>query len=181
MHSFLRILLVLLTLVITSYSIHYTKLYEVYKGQAFETKTAVNAVTATRGETVRYNGKTIMAFFYSTSGGRTEDGINVWGLTQSYYTGVADLYETEPEKAPWIIALTKTQIENKLSNYSVSIGSMTAMVPQIRTASGRIYALRIKGTNSNVMLQSQTIRDVLGLPSTKFKIISYGDNSYNFV
>ncbi len=149
---------------------------QVYKGQAFETKTAVNAVTATRGETVRYNGKTIMAFFYSTSGGRTEDGINVWGLTQSYYTGVADLYETEPEKAPWIIALTKTQIENKLSNYSVSIGSMTAMVPQIRTASGRIYALRIKGTNSNVMLQSQTIRDVLGLPSTKFKIISYGDN-----
>ncbi len=148
---------------------------QVYKGEAYETSTAVAAVTATKGETVQYNGKTIMAFFYSTSGGRTEDGINVWGLTQSYYTGVVDEYESEPEKEPWIVSLTKTQIENKLSNYGVTIGTMNTMIPQITTSSGRVYSLRIKGTGSNAVLQSQTIRDVLGLPSTKFKIISYND------
>ncbi len=155
-----------------AYTLEDTVNTQVYKGIAYETESTKAVVNATLGETVQYNGSTIMAFFYSTSGGKTEDGYNVWGLTQSYYSSVTDLYETEPERAPWTMTMTKLQLTEKLQDFGFQIGTVKALAAQITTASGRIYSLKVSGSNGNAVLQTNTIRDILGLASTKFKMIT---------
>lgn len=147
---------------------------QVYKGYLVEKDTTNQAVNETKGQVISYQGKPISAYYYSTSGGRTENGEDVWGLNSACYRSVPDLYELKPERAPWIVSLTKSQIQSKLSERNLNIGTFQSMIPEIVTESGRIYSLKMKGSSGNAVLQSDTIRTVLGLASTKFKVITYG-------
>lgn len=146
-----------------------------YKGYEAETASGRRAVNATKGEVVQYKGKTISAFFFSTSGGSTEDGVDVWGGNLPYLKAVPDLYETSPEMLPWIKTYTKAEIAGRLSSYKLGVGNITRIYPAITTSTGRVYSLRVMGSSSKASLQTGTIRDVLNLYSTKFKVISYGD------
>ena len=51
---------------------------QVYGGVAAEDPRTTRAVAATRGTVLTYDGEVITAFFFSTSGGRTEDVQNVF-------------------------------------------------------------------------------------------------------
>ena len=51
---------------------------QVYRGYLGETPSTDAAVTATRGEVVTYGGKVATTFFFSTSGGHTENIENVF-------------------------------------------------------------------------------------------------------
>ena len=46
---------------------------QVYGGVAAETASTNAAVAATRGQVVTYDGEPVVTFFFSTSGGRTEN------------------------------------------------------------------------------------------------------------
>jgi stage II sporulation protein D len=67
---------------------------QVYAGVAGETPEGRAAVMATRGQVLTYNGMPVEAFFYSTCGGRTADGVEVFrGAVQPYLRSVADRAE----------------------------------------------------------------------------------------
>ncbi len=157
------------------YQLDDTTSSQVYGGYTAETSTARQAVDATAGEVILYQNKVIPAYFFSTSGGRTEDASNVWGGNVPYLKGVADSYEYSPEKEPWIVTHTKSSLSSKLSNYRLGVGTITNIYPAITTASGRVYQLRVIGSSGTSAVQAGAIREVLGLYSTKFKIIEYGD------
>jgi stage II sporulation protein D len=64
---------------------------QVYGGVAAETPLAWRAVTATAGQIVSFNGQPIDAFFYSTCGGRTAGGTEVFaGADRPYLVSVSD-------------------------------------------------------------------------------------------
>lgn len=152
-----------------------TTKFQVYGGFNSESSAATKAVQATKGKTVTYNGKTIRAFYSSTSGGHTEDAYNVWGTETSYLTGVPDIYETSPEKAPWLVAYTSGQIQSKLAAAGLGIGTLKSITESITTESGRILSLKFKGTSGSAVLDESSIRSVLGLYSSKLKVVEKGD------
>lgn len=158
------------------YYLNDTTSHQAYKGYAVETNATRKAVQATRGEVVSNGTKIITAYYHSTSGGRTESGADVWGLKNTYYPSVTDTYETEPERGPWIISYSKSELLSKLNKAGYKLGSVQSLNAQIITASNRIYSLKIKGSSGSTTLQSGTVRTTLDLYSTKFKIIRYGDN-----
>ena len=158
------------------YNIKDTTASQAYKGYQAETSRTTKAVNATAGKVVTYNGSLINAYYSSTSGGSTENVKYVWGGSASYLVPVADLYESEPEKAPWVVTLTKAEIASKLKAAGYSVGSVKQISAQTVTDSGRVYSLLVNGSSKNATLKAGTIREVLDLFSTKFKIVGYGDS-----
>jgi stage II sporulation protein D len=150
---------------------------QVYKGYGSETVAANSAVDATRGEVVTYKGNVIPAYYYSTSGGRTEDSADVWGVKAPYLASVVDEFETEPEKEPWVIAMPMSELEQKLEQAGYDVGTVKKVIAEIATVSDRVYSLKVIGSKKSQVIRSQEIREVFDLYSTKFKIISYQDQS----
>lgn len=148
---------------------------QVYRGYGAENARTTRAVDETSGEAVYCDGKMVPAYYFSTSGGSTENVGEVWGFAQDYLTAVPDLYETEPERQPWLIAYTDDELAQKLAAHELSVGTVQSVTPQVMTMTGRVYLLKLKGTNGSTILQSGTIREVLSLYSTKFKVVKQGD------
>lgn len=157
------------------YKINDTTQSQVYKGYNVETKATNQAVNETKGETVTYNNRIIYTYYFSTSGGSTENVEDVWSMSSPYLRSVPDLCENEPALKPWVIKLSKSEINSKLLNRGMNAGSIIEVTPEIRTGSGRVYSLRIKGTKKSVVLQTETISSALSLYSNKFKVVEYGD------
>ena len=148
---------------------------QVYGGYGYETKQTNLAVAATKGQKVCYNGTPVVVYYFSTSGGHTEDAEDVWGKEVDYLRGVVDRYEIEPSAGPWIAARTKEELATALNTVGIRVGEITDMIEEIKTASGRVYSMKIKGTERSYAMQGTAFRDILQLSSTKFKVISYGD------
>ncbi|WP_409290638.1 SpoIID/LytB domain-containing protein [Peribacillus sp. SCS-37] len=83
---------------------------QVYGGYAWHPN-ATQAVDATKGQVIAYNGTSIgsNAFFTSSNGGKTETNSNVWGGTSiAYLTVQNDSYDP---KTPWTLSVQKKQID----------------------------------------------------------------------
>ena len=57
---------------------------QMYYGVAAESPATTAAVQATKGQILTYGGKVVMAFYYSSSGGRTASSADVFGLQLPY-------------------------------------------------------------------------------------------------
>lgn len=72
---------------------------QTYRGFDGETQRTNEAVEATKGLYIKYQGKVIQTFYHSTSGGRTANVGDVWNSKQSdypYLASVDDPYESSP-------------------------------------------------------------------------------------
>lgn len=147
---------------------------QVYKGYLAETSKAVAAVDATRGEMVCYDNQVVAAYFFSTSGGRTESSEAAWSVAKPYLVSVTDIYETNPERKPWLVSMTKKELASRLSARGISIGEIQDIKVTSYTDTGRVYALMLDGTNGRTTLQESAIRTALGLYSTNFHIVQSG-------
>lgn len=157
------------------YALYDTTKSQVYKGYGFETEKTNQAVDETRGQMIYYRENVVKAFFYSTSGGHTANCEDVWDVPLTYFRGVADNTELHQEKAPWIAVRTKDEIASALSEDGINIGTINGFSTQIRSESGRIYQLKVNGSNGTTLLLKENISSTFSLPSTKVKIIKYGD------
>ncbi len=147
---------------------------QVYGGTAYEHVRSNAAVDTTKGQTLCYDNRTVAGYYFSTSGGHTEDVEDVWGSEKAYLQGVPDIFEQNPSKEPWSVSLTENRLESLLRAAGKDVGKIAKVVPEITTASGRVYRLRVIGSDGSVVLNTDELRTVLDLPSTKFKIIGSG-------
>lgn len=157
------------------YKICDTTSSQVYKGYGAEKSNTNKAVEDTEGVLVYYKGSPVRTYYSSTSGGSTENVEDVWGTPNGYLRQVSDLYELEPELAPWIIELTKSEIEALLSDNGVKVGDVKDIRPFILTASGRVYSMEVIGDSKQIITGSQ-LRKYFSLYSTKYKVVKYSDN-----
>jgi stage II sporulation protein D len=144
---------------------------QVYRGYVVENPNTNNAVNETTNELIYYRQKVIPAYFFSTSGGHTENSENVWSGTVPFLKGVPDIYETQPEKEPWIKQLTKDEIKTRLAKYDVNIGNIIEVQLLGYTDAKRVINLKIVGTNGEYIIKKETIRTWLGLKSRKFILV----------
>jgi stage II sporulation protein D len=76
---------------------------QVYRGFNAETAATNNAVGSTAGEVVTYNGETVVTYFFSTSGGHTENVENVFTRSdpKPWLKGVDDPYDDASPYHRW--------------------------------------------------------------------------------
>jgi SpoIID/LytB domain protein len=84
--------------------------FQVYAGYKWHER-STQAVDATAGEVITYNGSSINsdALFSSSNGGWTESNANVWGGTQRAYLKVKE--DSYDPKTVWAINMKKQQID----------------------------------------------------------------------
>lgn len=147
---------------------------QVYKGFNYEYEETNRAVLETQKKLIYYDNKLIVAFFFSTSGGHTENSENVWTTPTVYLKGKPDIYESHPERDSWLLTLSTKEIEQKLSQNGINVGNVSDISVTSYTSGGRAMGLKITGSNKSYILEKETMRYWLGLDSRKFELISSG-------
>ena len=144
---------------------------QVYKGYGVEDRRVTSAVDDTKGKMIYYDGSVIPAYFFSTSGGRTEASEHVWSASVPYLKSMSDLYETEPARAPWVKTYTPSDIERELMKRDISVGSVLDLEVMGYTDAGRVLELKVVGSGGTYILKKETMRQWLGMDSRKFTLI----------
>ena len=148
---------------------------QVYKGYLAESVMANKAVDATKGEMICYDNKVITSYFFSTSGGSTESAKDVWAVDLPYLQSVPDFYEQDASRKVWEVTMSLEDISSSLAGQGITIGAVKDLDISRLSSTGRVYALKLAGAERSLTLQGTTIRTVLNLYSTKFKIVRQGD------
>ena len=144
---------------------------QVYGGLRTETAATNRAVRRTKLEVLTYRGDVIPAFFYSSSGGRTE---NVefgfpGGEPKPYLESVRDPYDDASPDHRWKETYTRRELQAKLSG--LVQGRLLGINVTKRGVSPRIVTAKIVGSNGKTSVTGSDLRLRLGLRSTwvKFK------------
>ena len=147
---------------------------QMYRGVAAETATTGAAVRATAGRVVTYQGKPVATFFFSTSGGRTENVENsfVGSDPKPWLKSVADPYDTvSPYHRPQSIRMTLTRATRSLG------GLVKGRLKQIRVlkrgVSPRIVRAGVVGTAGTTTVTGPQLRRAFGLRDTWIRFRSF--------
>lgn len=128
-----------------------------------------NAVLATKGQYLTYNGNYIDALYFSTSNGRTENAENVWGNSFPYLVSV---------ESPWDVGIPSYSGSKTVSMQEISdkIGATLTSSSQIeileRTQGNRVKTISICGK----IFTGVQIRTMFNLKSADFDISASGSN-----
>jgi stage II sporulation protein D len=171
---------------------------QVYSGIAGETPEGRAAVLDTRGQVLTYSGTTAETFFYSTCGGRTADGTEVFrGAPQPYLRSVTDhaddgsVYCSISPRYRWREEWTGEALRATLQrNLPAVAGVRSDEIRQVRdirvdrrTRSGRVDQLTIALAGPEVKVAGSSIRQVLSsssgdlLRSNAFSVVVTGGGS----
>ncbi|MDO4282387.1 MAG: stage II sporulation protein D [Clostridia bacterium] len=128
-----------------------------------------NAVYSTSRECITYNGNLIDALYFSTSNGKTEEPINVWGYSAPYLKSVDSSFEIGANGYEATKTFSKTAFCNTLG---IDEPSLTNIKIIEKTTGDRIKKISIGGK----IFGGVELRTLLGLRSTDFSISTSGDN-----
>ena len=152
---------------------------QVYGGLTAETPEGVEAVQATRGRVLTYGGAPIDAFFYSTCGGRTAEGTEVFrAANRPYLRSIADVAEDgaaycaiSPRfhwREEWSAAALLATLRRTLPEVSGTPAGRVTAVRDVRvayrTASGRVGELAVALPGGEVRIDGPRVRSVLRTP-----------------
>ena len=152
---------------------------QVYGNYNAENEKVNSAVDATRGLVMFYEDKPIQAFYFSSSGGRTESCENVWTKKIPYLTSVSDEYELNRGPRNWSICLTCDKISQILKSRGIEIGELLDIIVTKRAPSNRVLELQIIGSTSTKTYTKNNVRNPFNLKSQLFWV--YKDNdTYHF-
>mgnify|MGYP000238302214 CR=1 FL=1 len=130
---------------------------QVYLGANRATEASDAAADATKGETLSYNGSSVIGYFYSSDGGATEDAANVWGGDK------------------WTVTLTADEIQQKVNAAGYSIGKVANVQVTKRTATDNVNEVTVTDTSGkSVTISKSSVRTVFGLKSIRYTITPVG-------
>ena len=130
------------------------------------------AVESTRQLVIYYDGQIVEPLYHSTSGGMTEDAVNVFAVDSPYLKAVESPHEEDAPRYRTIENMTVDEFINKLKskypNIKIDKDNFHEKIKLIeKTESGRVTKIAI----DNEIINGRDIRDLYGLNSTNFKII----------
>jgi stage II sporulation protein D len=140
---------------------------QVYGGVAAETASTDDAVAETRGQVVTYEGEPVTTYFFSTSGGRTEDVENtsLGDEPLPWLKSVDDPYDDVSPKHRWgPIRLTLSQAQARLGG--LVKGRLKGVQVLERGSSPRIVEADIVGSGGRTRVDGATLRARFGLNDT---------------
>ena len=129
-----------------------------------------SAVTDTRGLVLTYGGALIEATYFSSSGGRTEDAVAVWGSDLPYLQAVDSPEAAFEDQYLSEAVFTEASFENALG-IDLSGSCDTWFGPVSYTNGGGVDTMEIGGRE----FDGTELRRLLGLRSTAFDVEIHGD------
>ncbi len=147
---------------------------QMYPGISGEHPRTDAAVAATAGEVVAYEGKAVVTYYFSTSGGRTEDVENSFlgAEPAPYLKSVADPYDTASPRHRWTVRMTLGQAGARLGG--LVKGSLRQIRVLSRGRSPRVVRAQVVGTRGRTSVSGPQLRSKLGLYDTwaRFTVIT---------
>ncbi|NLG37844.1 MAG: stage II sporulation protein D [Clostridiales bacterium] len=129
------------------------------------------AVAATVGVIMTYEGEPIEVFYHAVSGGRTEDVENVFSQALPYLRSVSSEGEEQEKNFQRQISYSPKDFREKIRRYfdiTLPGGNLSDSVRILSYYdSGRVREVRL----NNQTVTAVELRRALGLPSTQFRII----------
>jgi len=147
-----------------------TTTWQVYKGLESEASSTQEAVQATAGQVMTYDGKVILAVFHAASGGHTENVEDIWTDNAPYLRGVVD-YDMGSPGYEWTKHFSRSQLSKRISG----VGNVISMTPERTTPQGRVITMMVKGDRTTRRVSGPDLRSALGLKSTLFVVNPTGD------
>jgi SpoIID/LytB domain protein len=148
---------------------------QVYGGIAAETASTNEAVAATRGQVVTYKGEPVVTYFFSTSGGRTEDVENsfIGSDPKPWLKSVKDPYDGVSPKHRWgPIRMSMGSAAARLSG--LVKGRFKGIRVRKRGSSPRIVTAYVIGSRGRTKVSGPTLRARFGLNDTWAYFTSIG-------
>jgi len=158
------------------YDLTSSVMHQVYKG-GFVPENIKMAVESTRGEILTYEGEPILAFYHSTSGGMTEDPVEVFGQSFPYLKPV----ETSCELSPYSIWERRIPISD--IERATNIKDIRDIAIESYTVSNRARTLTITTDSTKQDILAKDLRKEIGwdrLPSTMITNIRKTTDAYIF-
>jgi stage II sporulation protein D len=140
---------------------------QVYDGVAGETSRSNAAVSATRGQVVTYRGAPVVTYFFSTSGGRTENIEDSWpGSTpEPWLRSVDDPYDTLGALHRWgPYGMSMASAAAKLHGYVK--GSFRGVQVMRRGRSPRVVWAYVLGSRGRTRISGAKLRSRFNLYDT---------------
>ena len=144
---------------------------QAYGGYKWENPNSNRAVDETNGMVATYDGELIGGYYFSTSGGYTENSENVWGGKLDYLKSVPDIYEPEDlNKKTWSVTLSADEVEDRLAEHNIYVGDVIDLVPTKLSEVGRVIELKVIGSDDTVLLSKEKVRTYLKLDSQWYTV-----------
>ncbi len=140
---------------------------QVYRGVSAETPNTDAAVTQTNGQVVTFGGLPVTTYFFSTSGGETEDVQNsfVGSQPKPWLKAVDDPFDSVSPKHRWgPFRFTATQVQHKLHRYLR--GRFKRIKVLQRGISPRVVRAQVVGTGGVTNVTGPQLRTAFGLYDT---------------
>lgn len=157
---------VLTTTVSSAFDAYSDDRSQVYGGVGAETTATNNAVTATAGQVVEYQGGLAETPFFASSGGYTESDINVWGSNFSWLVGVSDPYDNSFDNPyyRWMQSFSISAAARDLRGHFS--GTLRGIRLLKRGVSPRIVQAQVVGSRGSRTVTGATLEADLGTFST---------------
>jgi stage II sporulation protein D len=147
---------------------------QVYGGFGTETKRTNRATKETSRQVVTYNGKPIVGYYSSTSGGKTENIENAFpgASPVPYLKGVKDPYDDTSPYHRWRVTMSRGEMQAKLGD--LVKGRLRGIKVVKRGFSPRIVRAKVLGTGGSTGVTGTDLQVRLGLRSTWMKFKKLG-------
>ena len=146
---------------------------QMYPGISGEHPRTNAAVQATAGQVVTHDNKPVVTYYFSTSGGRTENVENSFlgAEPEPYLQSVADPYDSGPRHR-WTMRMTVARATAKLG--SLVKGGLRQIKVLQRGRSPRVIRAQVIGTGGRTSVTGPQLRAKLGLYDTwaRFTVIT---------
>lgn len=130
------------------------------------------AVSETEGEVLTYNGELVMApYYFSTSSGKTENGIDVFGIDVPYLKSVKSIGEEDAPKYKSEFVYTYNELTEALNKWNSKLNLKPSTLKENltileRTQGGSVSKIKV-GKES---ISGKQFRSILNLNSANFNI-----------
>jgi stage II sporulation protein D len=144
---------------------------QVYRGRAGADGPAARAVDETRDQVLVYRDEPILAAFFSTAAGPTEDALNVWSVDLPYLKGVECPFDMNSPYYQWRTDVWLPLLEQRLREEGFPVGVIASIDPAYYSKAGRVTHVRILHSDGELYVKGEDLRRVLGytvLASTQF-------------
>ena len=139
---------------------------QVYRGVTGESVRSDAAVRATAGRALTYAGEPAVTYYFSTSGGHTEnvEYSFVGSLSKPWLVGVPDPYDTQSPYHRWKLSFSAGALDRALG----APGAFQRLKVIQRGVSPRVVRARVVGTRGTRTVTGPQVRAALGLRDTWF-------------
>ena len=134
---------------------------QVYRGVTGESVRSDAAVSDTAGRIVTYEGVPAVTYYFSTSGGYTEnmEFSFVGSLSKPWLVGVPDPYDTQSPYHRWQVSFSASRLDRALG----APGAFKRLKVLQRGVSPRVVRARVIGTAGSRTVTGPQVRAALGL------------------